>query len=190
MLDPFIEHMRAHLALDKFKGTRTNDFLAIQLFAPGIPARLAFHGQVSIGRDHLEKFRRHKLEMKDHLMIVGDLNSGRQFFLDVSDGVIFLNPHQVTPQTSVCLYRFGLGNQKDGMPHIFGGEFSPVLVELDPLAQREGPGLAIGPHLPLLRQFRNIGPRVPVNPYQIFQGWSFIELATTTLHPGEIGVPA
>src|SRR5437762_13504514 len=74
------------------------------------------------------------------------------------------------------------------MAYVLSRELPPLLVEFHALAQPESPALAIGGHLPLLSQFRNVRPRVAVNPNEVFQGRPLIEHATAALQPGKVGV--
>src|SRR4029453_5199809 len=63
-------------------------------------------------------------------------------------------------------------------------------VELDALAEGDGPAFAIGSHLPLLRQLRNIGPGATVDADEELQGRPFIQVAAAGVEPREVGVPA
>ena len=75
LLHPFVQHVRADLALDELKGASAHHLLPVELFAPGIPTRLTLHDQVGVGGDHIEKLWHRLLEVKDDLVVVTDLHA-------------------------------------------------------------------------------------------------------------------
>src|SRR5262249_7088032 len=118
-----------------------------------------------------------------------DLHHLRHFLHHSIDGVRLLDAEQGAPLARVGLHRLGLGEEEDGMPHVFGRELAPMVVELDALAEGDGPAFGIGSHLPLLCQLRNIGPGAPVDADEELQGGPFIQVAAAGVEPREVGVP-
>ena len=108
----------------------------------------------------------------------------------VLDGIRLLYAHQGTPGVGITLNRLWLRDEEHGVAHVSGGELAPMFVECDALAERDGPAFDIGGHLPLLGQFGDIRPRMPVNADEELQGGPFIQVATAGIEPGEVGVPA
>ena len=72
IFDPLVEHVRAHLALHELEGARAHHLLAVELFAPGVPARLALDWQVGVGGDGLDKLWCHLCEPEHHRVVVDD----------------------------------------------------------------------------------------------------------------------
>ena len=88
VFDPLVEHVRADLRSTNSKGTGTDHLLPVELLAAGIPARLALHHQVSIGRDVLDKLRSRLLEVKDDRVIINDLYPLLDFLRHLLRGVV------------------------------------------------------------------------------------------------------
>ncbi len=100
---PLVEHVRAHLALDKLKGARAHHLLAIEFLTPGVPARFALHHQITFGGEAIDEFRRDNFGVDNHLMIIDDLHHLLDFFRYLLYRVGLPYAHQRTPQpASVC----------------------------------------------------------------------------------------
>src|SRR5262249_27590239 len=137
VFDALVEHVRTDFAFDKLEGARPHHLLPIQLLAASIPAHLTLHHQVGIGRDILQELWSRLVEVKDDSMIINDLYPLFNFLRGFCPRVVFGNAHEPTPQPSVSLYGLWLGNQEDGMTHVFSRELAPFVVELYALPQRD-----------------------------------------------------
>ena len=85
------------------------------------------------------------------MVVIDHLHPLRHFLRHGVNGVRLLDAEQGAPQARIGLHRLGLADKEDRMLHVFGRELSPMVVELDTLAEGEGPAFTIGSHLPLLR---------------------------------------
>src|SRR5215471_9830473 len=74
VLDPLVEYVRAQLALDELEGAGAHHLLAVERFAPGVPARLALDHQVRVGGEGLDELWRHLSEVEDDLVVIDDLH--------------------------------------------------------------------------------------------------------------------
>src|SRR5207245_8784062 len=101
------------------------------------PTRLALHGQVSVRRDIFHKLRSRLLEVKDDRKIINDFYPLLNFLGCVSAAVGLRNAQESTPKTPVSLHRFWLGNHEHRTSSVFGREWSPVVMELHTLTQRD-----------------------------------------------------